>query len=83
MYSIARYRRPSSSPEARGELRLAEEAPPEALVLCRRRVEQLQCNGVLVVVARAVDLGHRTAADERFDVVAGEAHARIKLRAHL
>jgi hypothetical protein len=69
--------------EARGELRLAEEATPEALVLRRRRVEQLQRDRLPCIVARAVYLGHRTSTDERLDAVAREARARRQFRVHL
>jgi hypothetical protein len=53
--------------EARRQLRLPEEAPPEALVPGELGREQLQRNAASRGVFREVDRAHRPLADERRD----------------
>src|SRR5580765_475738 len=75
---LARAQRPDDVRvvEPRSDLRLTQEALPEALVLAG---EQLQRDDASALIARTVDRGHRTMADPRLDLESGDAGSRRHL----
>ena len=67
--------------EARGQLRLAQDALARGLVVHEPGREHLQRDGTCqVAVDRAEDLAHATAPDQALERVAGDLVARAELR---
>ena len=70
--------------DRRGELRLAEEAVAEGVVLCETSSEQLECHPPLQTeVLGEIHDAHPAPAEQRLDPVAGELGADPRVAAYL